>query len=325
MTEPTTSNIGLIVPNTGDLSGAWGTAALNPNFSAIDGYIGGQLTLSVSGATTITLTTASAALTPSTGPYQSANSIITITGSPTGTSFIGLTQPGVYRFLNQAISSTFPVVVSPSGGGAQVALPPGEFWHIGFNGSSCFYIGMPHTGAYMDLAVATTPAWMNACSAPPWLPCLGAVFNATTSPALLSYLGSTFGGNGITTFAVPDFQSRMNLPIDFSNTGRVTLVGSSINGAGFGSSGGNQFLQSHAHGNSLNDPGHAHPLNNAFGLIDNSGPALVGAAGENGLVNDVLSVAAATTNVTINNAAAGAGGSQNMPPAIVGGIRFIKT
>ena len=39
MTEPMTVNVGLIVPNTGDLVDAWGSAATNPDFSAIDGLI----------------------------------------------------------------------------------------------------------------------------------------------------------------------------------------------------------------------------------------------------------------------------------------------
>jgi microcystin-dependent protein len=331
MTEPTTSNVGFIVPNTGDLSGAWGTAALNPNFGAIDGYVGGQLTLSVSGATTITLTTASATLTPTAGPYQSANSIITITGSQTGTSFIQLTQPGVYRFFNQATNTTvFPVVVQPAiGTGNQIGLPPGEFWQVGFNGTSCFYIGMPHVGAYMDLAVATTPAWMNACSVTPWLPCFGyTAFISSIFPALNSYLGSTFGGNGITTFGVPDFQSRVNLPLDIAGTGRVTSGGSGINGSQWGASGGNQFLQQHNHANTLNfnDPGHEHETITASGT---GGGQFMAFPGTSNGVSEQLDFATSNSttgiSVSINNAPNGSGSSQNMPPALVGGIRFIKT
>ena len=41
MAEPTTINKALIVPNTGDLPGTWGSAAINPDLSAIDGMLGG--------------------------------------------------------------------------------------------------------------------------------------------------------------------------------------------------------------------------------------------------------------------------------------------
>jgi hypothetical protein len=56
MSEPITVNKTLIVPNTGDLSGSWGTAALNPNFQLIDAMFGGVTSISLSGATTILLT-----------------------------------------------------------------------------------------------------------------------------------------------------------------------------------------------------------------------------------------------------------------------------
>ena len=39
MAEPQTVNGGLIVPNTGDLVGTWGSAALNPDFVAVDGFL----------------------------------------------------------------------------------------------------------------------------------------------------------------------------------------------------------------------------------------------------------------------------------------------
>mgnify|MGYP001581080030 FL=1 len=41
---------GLNTPNTGDLVGAWGTAAVNPNMTVVGGYLGGVQTVSLTNA-----------------------------------------------------------------------------------------------------------------------------------------------------------------------------------------------------------------------------------------------------------------------------------
>ncbi len=42
-----------------------------------------------------------------------------------------------------------------------------------------------------------------------WGYCNGAIQNISANTALFSILGTTYGGNGTSTFALPDFQSRM--------------------------------------------------------------------------------------------------------------------
>lgn len=42
-----------------------------------------------------------------------------------------------------------------------------------------------------------------------WHLCDGAILNINTNTALFSLLGTTFGGNGVTTFALPDLRGRM--------------------------------------------------------------------------------------------------------------------
>jgi microcystin-dependent protein len=42
-----------------------------------------------------------------------------------------------------------------------------------------------------------------------WLVCNGAVLNVSTYPALFAAIGSTYGGNGVTTFALPDLRGRV--------------------------------------------------------------------------------------------------------------------
>jgi microcystin-dependent protein len=42
-----------------------------------------------------------------------------------------------------------------------------------------------------------------------WAYCQGQILAINTNTALFSLLGTTYGGNGVTTFALPDFRSRM--------------------------------------------------------------------------------------------------------------------
>ena len=94
MAEPQTVNGGLIVPNTGDLVGTWGSAALNPDFVAIDGFLCGVQTVSVS-SSPVTLTSPSGFTpTPGGGPTQSQNAILRITGSLGSNVQITLPLPG---------------------------------------------------------------------------------------------------------------------------------------------------------------------------------------------------------------------------------------
>lgn len=50
-------------------------------------------------------------------------------------------------------------------------------------------------------------AWFACSSAPAnWLECNGAVLNIASYPALAARIGNTFGGDGVTTFGVPDLR-----------------------------------------------------------------------------------------------------------------------
>jgi microcystin-dependent protein len=51
-----------------------------------------------------------------------------------------------------------------------------------------------------------------------WLLCDGTVHNISSYPALGAGLGSTYGGNGTTTFAVPNLKGRMPVGLDSSQT-----------------------------------------------------------------------------------------------------------
>src|SRR5207253_10582042 len=97
-----TVNVGLIVPNTGDLVDTWGTAATNPDYVAIDGLLAGVQTISVA-STPVTLTSPAAFTpTPGAGPTQSQNRGLRFTGVLTADVTVTLPLPGSYIGENLA-------------------------------------------------------------------------------------------------------------------------------------------------------------------------------------------------------------------------------
>lgn len=249
MVEPVTTNKYLISPNTGDLSGAWGTSALNPNFQSIDTLFGGVTTISLSSTTTILLTVpATTGVWPGGNPSQSMNAMIKFTGAQTGSATIQFTLPGFYIINNQCTGTTF-VKLSPSAGvGNSICAPPGQKVHVFYDGTDMDYVDLPHVGAALDLHINTTtqPPWMTNCSVFPYLVKDGSVYPTSSFPALSAQLGSTFGGNGVTTFGVPDERNRMRMAVDTiqaasgTTSQRVTNAVSGVNGTTLGSAGGSQ-------------------------------------------------------------------------------------
>jgi|688.fasta_scaffold358039_2 microcystin-dependent protein len=65
-------------------------------------------------------------------------------------------------------------------------------------------------GSVTAYALPTPPAG--------WLLCDGSIYSASAYPTLSVGLGSTYGGNGTTTFAVPNLKGRMPVGLDSSQT-----------------------------------------------------------------------------------------------------------
>lgn len=328
MSEPITQNIGLIVPNTGDLVGAWGTAAMNPNFQELDGILAGVTNLSFSAATSITLSVpAGASYTPGAGPVQSQNAMLNLNGTIFGNIQIGFTMPGKYIVNNKTVPSggNFGVQLSPSTGtGNAIGAPPGECVTVFYDGTNVNYVDLGRVGERLDLIGWTTyPAWIGLCTVKPYLIRDGSVYSTSVYPILAQMLGSTFGGNGINTFGVPDSRARVDVPYDTGGTGRLTSGVSGVNGATMGSAGGNQAMQQHNHG--VNDPTHSHGVTGS-GIQNPVGIAITwgGGSGPNTVPSPVAanSIAAAATGISIQ--VAGAGASQNVQPSIVSHLPLIR-
>jgi microcystin-dependent protein len=333
--EPTTPNIALTVPNTGDLVGTWGAVALNPDFVALDGMLGGVTTLSLGAAalTILTIPTAGT-IAPTAGPNQSQNACINIIGIISGNQVIQLTMPGRYVFHNQMYNSpyTFYVQLTSIGNGRKVGLPPGKKTTVFHDGTNVDFVDQPDPGTAYDLhggvllGNVVLPAWMTACTVAPYLLKNGTIYTMSQYPALGNILGNTFGGDGVSTFAVPDEMARVRIPFDANSTGRMT---SPISATVMGSTGGEQShlltvaeLATHTH--IVSDPTHSH----ADGFTFQAG---VGAGGTSlqeqfavGNANAPWSTSPSATNITNQNTG-GNGAHNNVQPGIVSFLPLIKT
>lgn len=324
MVEPITSNKNLIVPSTGDLVGSWGTAAMNPNFNAIDGMFGGAITVSLAGTTAVALGGPSGTTSPASGPTQAQNALITFSGALTANCSVSFPLPGFY-IVNNRCTGNFAVIMGipgASGTNQLVSAPPGQLVYIFNDGSNLSFVDMPAVGSLMDLCVATTPPWILNCSVAPWLVCDGTVYNNSNYTALGTLLGSTFGGNGVSTFGVPDLRARARIPLDNQGSqgaaGRVTAAGAGINGTTLGASGGSQFLHGHNH-SATDSTGHNHTM--AQDIVNNGSAQSRFFVTGGGAGAGVTS----TTFVNITIGVTGAGASQNVQPTLVHGMTFVKT
>ncbi len=330
MPEPTTPNTGLFVPNTGDQIGTWGSLSLNPDFVAIDGMLGGTQSIALAGPATTILTLPPVSLAPTNGPNQSQNACLVFTGTLSGNNIVQLGMPGRYILHNLCLPFTFYVQVRSVGGGRFVGLPPGKKTTIYHDGTNVDFVDTPDVGTAYDLHGATgLPAWMLACSTLPYLIKDGTVYNIATYPFLGNWLGSTFGGNGITTFAVPNELARMRIAYDTTGTGLMT---SPVNAQVMGSNGGEQAhtlvsAEVAVHTHPVTDPGHFHNINGTrptnVGQPIGQSPSSGGNPQCGGLA---ISIDSNTTGITVGAGPSGGGGAHNnVQPSIVSFLALIKT
>lgn len=126
-----------------------------------------------------------------------------------------------------------------------------------------------------------------------WALCAGSILPIAQNTALFSLLGTTYGGNGTSTFGLPDLRSRT--PIDFGpQTSLGELAGVE-----------NVTLTSQGM------PAHTHPMNVNNSLateVDATGHVFAGSRGTSGAISGY---APSAPNTTLNPATIGMnGGSQ---------------
>jgi microcystin-dependent protein len=244
----------------------------------------------------------------------------------TGHAVIQFTLPGFYIVDNRCTNTNTWVVQLQSAIGTTsigyVCAPPGQKVQVFHDGTSMDYVNLGIVGESVDLvAMGALPIWMAASVPTPYLIKDGTIYNVATYPALGARLGATFGGNGVTTFAVPDERARVRVGFDPNLTGRMNVV---INASTMGAAGGDQNLQFHGHTVVVSDPGHGHTGNATYG-----GGAVNGGFGGGGVfvggVAVPIVVDAALTGITASASGAGGGASQNVQPSIISTLPVIKT
>lgn len=321
MVEPTTVNKALIIPNTGDLPGTWGSAAINPDMAAIDGMLGGFVTLSLTNSNVTLSVPASFVATPSAGPTQSQNGLITFTGTLSASVTITFPMPGYYIVNNLCTVGAFVVKLASSAPGKIVCAPPGEAVHVFCNGTDMIYVNLGRVGEYTDLAVTAVPNWITQSTVAPYLNCDGSTFSAVTYPALSALLG----GN-----TLPDLRGRYRAALN-QGTGRITTAGSGIDGNTLLAQGGAQtasILQTNLPNVALTVTIPAGQGSHAHGYLQASSPQQKPSSG--GSAPFTANTAATTDPQTLPalSGTAALGGSGTglpvLPPTAVSGLTLIR-
>jgi hypothetical protein len=305
MVSTFTPNINIEEPARGDDVGTWDTP-VNNNMTLLDLTIGANTAVGL-GSGNVTLSIAqyrSRVITFNSTLIQ--NTVITFPSTFTKDYTVVHACTG-----SSAFTITLMTTVS---GGAVVAIPPGQGVEVYNDGTNLKFLGggLPMVGEYVDYPGTTVPAWVSACTVPPFLNCNAGTFSAATYPALAAILGST---------TVPDLRGVSRATLN-QGTGRITSGISGLDGNTIFSVGGNQSLQSHTHANSLTDPGHTHTAKDFGGV--GSGPFVPPSANAQVSVPATYTILSAVTGISITNASAGAGGSQNMPPTTIAGITMVR-
>lgn len=155
-----------------------------------------------------------------------------------------------------------------------------------------------------------------------WLFCDGRAVSRATYPALYATIfGAYGGGDGSTTFNLPDLRGRVPAGVDIMGgvaAGRLTTA--TMNGTGLASIGGAERvtlteaqIPAHVHANALTDPGHAHSYTRRGGVIHQDGATAATVATQD--VTDTTGTS--TTGISLSNASIGGGGAHsNVQPTL---------
>lgn len=312
MPDPLTTNRKFSVPLRGADVGTWDLPN-NGDWNIADGILGSTTTLNLAGSGPIALTDA-----------QQQVSIIRLTGILTGNVQVTVTQPAFWIIDNRT-SGNFVVTIT-GGAGQQIATPQGSKYQIFFDGTDIAFVNLGEPGSYKKFAVSSPIVpWMISCTVDPYLPCAGGTALIATYPALAALLGTSFGGNGITTFGIPDLRGRTDFDLDAA-TGRLTSATMTPDGNTLGAVGGLEarpIAQANLPTVGLPYSGVAHSTSSTI-LSSPAQASTTGGPNAGFWFNGNISAIDSSFSGTTGNMGSGTVFNE-MPPATVTGITFIKT
>ncbi len=144
-----------------------------------------------------------------------------------------------------------------------------------------------------------------------YVACDGTEYSATVYPGLFAALGNTWGGNGTSTFRVPDLRGQF-LRGQNDGSGVDPDAGNRFakNGGKSGDNVGSfQDDENKRHNHGVTDPGHTHGYDDKYNRHERSDNANDRDVASNGTTSDWRTTGSSTTNISINSA----GGNESRP------------
>lgn len=238
----------------------------------------------------------------------------TLTGNVSITFPTSFTGPYIVQ-NNCTGSSAFVITLQTTAAGGQiVGCPFGELFDVFNDGTSIKFRNLGRIGVYEDWMCSSLPAWVSACSVPPYLNCLGGSFSSAIYPTLATLLGGT---------TLPDSRSKPRITLAQGST----VLSSANSGITLNTLGATGGLESATLAVTnlpntnfpVTDPGHTHSVpsgGGSFGVtLGGGGNAAAAGSGQ-------------TTGLSVTNISVNSGGSNTpfsvVQPSYVGGITVVR-
>lgn len=223
-----TTNRSFDIPARGGSSGTWDDE-LRDWATRLDTMLGGVLTTSLSSSNVSIASTA----------YNYG--VLRFTGTISANITITLPAKACTYIVENLTTGAGFYVRFTTGSGEVIACPQGMATDILVDGTNVRFRSLPAPGTFWDYGGATAPPWIAACTTPPWLACDGSTAAIATYPHLAAVLGTAFGGDGVTTFGLPDTRNRARVPL-MASSALLTSAVSGVDGATRGAAGGTQSV-----------------------------------------------------------------------------------